>query len=130
MAVYVDTSAFVKLVVAEKHSRAMRRWAEAHEADLFSSDLLVTESIRAARRHSSEAVELTRRLLDTLMIVRMGPGVFERAADLDPAGMRSLDALHVSAAMSAADQLEAVATYDERLAEAAMPIGIEVVAPS
>jgi len=130
MAIYVDTSAFLKLVVVESHSSAMRRWSEENEAELFSSDLLVTESLRAARRHSPEAAASTRRLLETLLLVRITPTVCHRAAELDPTAMRSLDALHLSAAMSAADRLDGIATYDERLADAARITGLPVIAPS
>ncbi len=126
---YVDTSAFVKLVVAEDHSEAMRSWAEAHDGGLFSSDLLTTEALRAARRHSPEALAQTRTALDVLTIVRLGPEVFAHAADLDPTILRSLDALHLAAALTAGGDLDGIATYDDRLAAAAALHGVAVVAP-
>lgn len=130
MSFYVDTSAFLKLAVAEEHSAAMRRWAVAHQDQLFSSDLLVTEARRAARRHSPEADEQVMRLLGTLLLVRLGPSVFERAATLEPMAMRSLDALHLAAAMAAGDDLAGIVTYDERLASAATACGVAVAAPT
>ena len=126
---YVDTSAFVKLVVAERHSDALRGWAEAHEDDLFSSDLLTTEALRTARRHSPDALERTRAALDALTLVRLRPEVFAHAADLDPAILRSLDALHLAAALSAGSELDGIATYDDRLAAAAALHGVAVLAP-
>ena len=51
MACYVDTSAFMKLVVAEDDSDALRAWVEQTDEDLVASDLLRTEALRAARRH-------------------------------------------------------------------------------
>ena len=130
MAHYVDTSAFLKLVVVEEHSGAFRSWAEAHDGELFSSDLLTTEALRTARRHSTAALREARSRLDVLTIVRLGPHVFERAAELDPAILRTLDALRLAAALLAGDELEGIATYDQRLADAAATHGVAVVRPS
>jgi predicted nucleic acid-binding protein len=127
VAYYVDTSAFLKLVVEEAHSAAFRSWAEDHDGELFSSDLLHTESLRAARRHSTDALREARRRLEVVALVRMTPDVCERAAELDPAILRSLDALHLAAALSLADELEGVVTYDDRLAEACTLYGVEVI---
>ena len=55
MPFYVDTSAFLKLVVAEKHSAAMRKWAAGARVRLTTSELLRTEALRTARRHSPAA---------------------------------------------------------------------------
>lgn len=130
MAFYVDTSAFLKLVADEEHSAAFRTWAEAHDGQLFSSDLLYTEALRAARRHSTEALRQVRRRLDVLTMMRLTPDVCERAAELDPAILRSLDALHLAAALTIADELDGIATYDDRLAEAAVLHGVDVAAPT
>ena len=129
MAYYVDTSAFLKLVVEEGHSAELRRWAEDHDGELFSSDLLHTEALRAARRHSVEALREARRRLDVIALVRLTRDVYERAADLDPAILRSLDALHLAAALSLADELEGIVTYDDRLVEAAAWHGVEAIGP-
>ncbi len=129
MAYYVDTSAFLKLVVEEAGSEAMRSWSETCDSDLFACDLLRTEALRAARRHSSDAHAETRRRLDLLTIVAVTADVFERAAELDPAIMRTLDAVHLAAALGVGDELEGIVTYDERLAEAAALHGVNVVTP-
>jgi len=130
VAFYVDTSAFLKLVVEEPGSAAMCAWSEACDSDLFSSDLLRTEALRAARRHSLDAHGEARRRLDLLTLLAVTAEVFERAAELDPAILRSLDAVHLAAALGIGDELEAIVTYDERLAEAAALHGVDVVTPS
>jgi predicted nucleic acid-binding protein len=129
VAFYVDTSAFLKLVVREQHSEALQVWAAGHDGELFSSDLLTTEALRTARRHSTAALGETRRRLDALTIVRLGADVFERAAELDPGILRTLDALHLAAALLVGDELEAIVTYDRRLADAAGLHGVQVLAP-
>lgn len=130
MAYYVDTSAFLKIVVAEEHSEALHGWVAQHDGELFSSDLLTAEALRTARRHSTRALFEARRRLDVLTILRLGPDVFERAAELDPAILRTLDALHLAAALAAGDELEGIVTYDQRLADAAELHGVATVAPT
>ena len=52
------------------------------------------------------------------------------AAALDPVALRSLDAVHLASAMSIGDDLDAMITYDVRLADAARAVGLIVVAPA
>lgn len=129
MACYVDTSAFMKLVVAEDDSEALHAWVEQTDEDLVASDLLRTEALRAARRHSPAALAQTRILLDGLTLVAVGTDVCERAAELDPSILRSLDALHLATALMLGDQLHRVVTYDDRLAAACAAHGVAVIAP-
>jgi predicted nucleic acid-binding protein len=49
---------------------------------------------------------------------------------LDPDGMRSLDALHLASALALAEDLEGIVTYDTRLADAALTLGLQVHAPA
>lgn len=51
------------------------------------------------------------------------------AGQLDPATLRTLDALHVATALELGDDLAGLVTYDDRLGEAAESHGIAVVAP-
>ena len=50
MAFYVDTSALVKLVVAESETAAFRAWLEEPGRELVACDLARTELMRAVRR--------------------------------------------------------------------------------
>jgi len=129
VAYYVDTSAYMKLVVAENDSAALRGWIEQTDADLVSSDLLRTEALRAARRHSHAALAQTRVLLEGLTLVAVSTDICERAAELDPSILRSLDAVHLATALVLGDQLQCVVTYDDRLASACAAHGVAVIAP-
>ncbi len=53
----------------------------------------------------------------------------ERAADLNDGLLRSLDAIHVAAALALADRLELLITYDGRMAQAAERFHLPVVMP-
>lgn len=129
MAYYLDTSAFLKLVVAEDHSRALRAWADETDPDVFATDLLRTEALRTARRHSPAALVEARQRLDSVTLLSLTAEMCERAAELDPAILRSLDALHLAGALTLGDELDGLVTYDERLAAAAALHGVPVLAP-
>jgi len=130
---YVETSAFVKLVRDEEHTGDLRAWVRAREAAgdaLVSSDLLRTEAIRVARRVADDSVlERAVALIDNLFLVRLVPERYDAAGHLGPTTMRSLDALHLAAAVELGDDLVGVVSYDERLLEGAAAIGCTTVSP-
>ena len=129
MAFYLDTSALVKLVVGEAETGALREWLAATERDPVSSDLARTELLRAVRRAAPDRLVSARAVLDGVTLLELTTAIFEVAGRLDPAVLRSLDALHVAAALELGDELDGVVTYDERLAAAATANGISVVSP-
>ncbi len=129
MAFYLDTSAAVKLVVAERGSKALQSWLEGRDGQVVASDLLRTELLRVTRRAAPEQMVQARRVLDSLVVMTVPTSVFERAAMLEPALLRSLDALHLASALELGDDLEGVVTYDDRLAEGARALGVMVIAP-
>lgn len=129
MAYYLDTSAAVKLVVREQGSAALRRWVGSADSDLVGSDLVRTELIRTIRRGAPAALVQARAVLDTLVLLTLPSEVFERAATLEPSVLRSLDALHLAVAMQLGDELDAIVTYDDRLASAAQGLGIPALSP-
>ena len=126
---YLDTSAAVKLVVVERGSKALRRWLASRDGEIASSDLLRTELLRATRRTAPEQMVQARAVLDSLILVTLSTAVCERAAMLEPHLLRSLDSLHLAAALELGDELEGMVTYDRRLAEGARGLGIGVIAP-
>jgi len=71
-----------------------------------------------------------RAILDSLVLLTLTTTVCERAAMLEPELLRSLDALHLAAALEAGDELEGMVTYDQRMAEAARALGISVATPA
>ncbi|MCC5951111.1 MAG: type II toxin-antitoxin system VapC family toxin [Acidimicrobiia bacterium] len=129
MAFYLDTSAAVKLVVSEPQSKAMGSWADAHADSVVSSDMLRTELLRATLRGAPDQMPRARAVLDSITILTLPTALFERAAELEPTLLRSLDALHLAAALDLGDELDAVVTYDDRLTEAARLHGVTVIAP-
>jgi uncharacterized protein len=127
---YLDTSALVKLVVAEPETTALRTWLRATDRQPVASDLARTELLRAVRRIAPKRALQARAVLDSITLTEITTSLFEEAGRLDPTSLRSLDALHLAAALDLGDDLDALVTYDDRLAEAAALNGIPVTAPS
>ena len=67
--------------------------------------------------------------MNPLTLIEVTPAVFEQAGRLDPPTLRSLDAIHLAAALDLGDDLDGLVTYDDRLAEAATLNGIAVTTP-
>jgi len=129
-AAYLDTSAFVKLLVTEPESAALRtrlqRWP-----DRVSAALLRTETVRVLRRQGNDAlIGKARRLFGGLVLIRIDEPLLDRAGDLGPAELRSLDAVHLAAALSIGPDLGVLLTYDIRLRDAAAAQGLDVESPS
>lgn len=122
---YADTSALVKLVVDEPESEPMRRWTAGR--DLVSCDLLRTEA-RRATAHDAALAEDVDRLVASTMLIGLTPDLLDAAGRLG-GGLRSLDAIHVTAARELGDDLAGIVTYDLRMATAAEELGIRVVSP-
>lgn len=128
MACYVDTSALVKLVVEEPGTEALRAWL-ATDRSPVSCDLARTELLRIVRRAAPDRIVRAREVLDAITLVTVRTAIFEQAGRLDPPALRTLDALHLAAALDLGDDLESIVTYDERLARAARANGLTAIAP-
>jgi len=128
-AAYLDSSAFVKLVVAEPGSQALRR-ALARWPELASAALLRTETMRSLRRSGNGAVvPQALRLFRSVHLVTMDEPLLDRAGGLDLPELRSLDAVHLAAALALGPDLGIMFVYDTRLRQAAEACGIPVDAP-
>ncbi|HKP18466.1 MAG TPA: type II toxin-antitoxin system VapC family toxin [Gaiellaceae bacterium] len=126
---YLDSSALVKTVVAEPESRALMRWLGGKER-FTACDLVRAEVARAVRASDPAAVPRARRVVGTLTLIRLDDELYEAAADLEPPLLRSLDAIHLAAALSVGSDLAALVTYDARLADGARAVGLPVEAPA
>lgn len=130
MLIYCDSSALVKLVAEEPETDALESWLTSRPEPVLTSSVLArTEVVRAVRRLGPDAVVAARELLDELAIIAMDPDLADEAGDLDPASMRSLDAVHLAAARRLGPALGAFVAYDKRLADAAVAAGLAVSRP-
>ncbi len=128
MAVYLDSSALVKLVVEEAESPSLRRYLR-RRVPRVSSAIARVELLRAVRDDGAEASSRAERLLAGLRLVRLDDDLLHEAARLDPRVLRSLDAIHLSCARRLGRDLESLVTYDARMRQAALLLRIPVESP-
>ena len=127
---YLDSSAIVKLVLTEAESDALHVYLAEH-SEHVSSKLAQVEVLRALRRAKKPplALQHAQRILSRMSLVGFGERTLAHAASLEPPNLRSLDAIHLATALSL-DGLDAVVTYDRRLADAAADAGLTVASPA
>ena len=123
---YLDTSAALKLVIEEAESDALAGLLDAQDPDLVAALLLETEMRRAAHRVPGLTQQAVSELLEGVSLYELPPSLFQEAGLLPGAGLRSLDALHLAAAIRIG--VDGVLTNDQRLADAARDMGVAVIA--
>jgi predicted nucleic acid-binding protein len=131
---YLDASALVKLVREEPESTGLRAYLD--EADLVSSELVLAEVPRAVRRaaaHDPELpaellIERTAELLEAVALLPLDRPLLAAAGALAEPALRTLDAIHVAAAIDLAP-IDAFVSYDERQSAAARLAGLRTAAP-
>jgi uncharacterized protein len=124
---YLDSSAIVKLVTREPGTAELVR-AVRTDPEVVSSALARTEVVRAVRRSGGRAAR-AEAVLERIALVHIDDGILRSAAHLVPTELRMLDAVHLATALSLADDVAALVTYDARLADAAAEAGLEVRSP-
>ena len=126
---YLDSSAIVKLAVAEPESSALRTYLKRRPV-CVSSALACTEVLRALLALGPDATRRGQQVLQAISLIRISDRVLRVAGALAPAELRSLDAIHLATAQLVGPSLTRMITYDERLGAAATAAGYTVVAPA
>jgi predicted nucleic acid-binding protein len=126
---YVDTSALLKRVFVEDESSEVLAVLRARHASgdlIASSELTWVEVARALLRAGVRNVD-TELGAACAGIARqpLSPVVLNRARAIGPASLRSLDAIHLAAAVSLG--ATEILTFDLRLAEAAASMGVKAI---
>ena len=129
MTAYLDTSAAVKLLFGEAESEALRSYLRGSPRRA-SSALLRAELVRATNRLDRAMIGAARALLGSIALREVDDEVLDRAGELAPLGLGTLDAIHVATASLLGPDLEAVVTYDRRMMGAARLYGLTVVSPA
>jgi len=125
---YVDASALTKLILDERESAAMRRWYV--EADqVLCSRIGIVETRRAIARQAHDPAHLDA-ILSSIGIIELDAPIARSAATVLPAGLKTLDSIHLASALALSGQIDAFVTYDVRLADAARAAGLPVVMPA
>lgn len=118
----------MKLLVAEAESDALVDELRREQSTLVACLLLETELRRVVAREPVLTQQAVTQLLRGVDLYELPPPLFAEAGLLPGAGLRSVDALHLAAAIRL--EVESVITYDVRMVEAATLLGLDVLAPS
>lgn len=124
---YVETSAAAKLLIREAESPAMIAWANNPANGMVATHLLETELRRLGIREGLPVADVTR-VLERVRRYDLSEPLFREAGILPGPSLRSLDALHVAAALRL--NVDALVTYDQRMIEAAHAVGLATLSPS
>lgn len=125
---YLDTSAALKLLIEEAESEALAQAVDEAAPDLVAGWLLETELRRAATGETELSQQVVSDFLDGVSLYEMPASLFREAGYLPGTNLRSLDALHLAAAVRLG--VDALVAYDVRLQSAARALGITIVAPA
>jgi predicted nucleic acid-binding protein len=123
--VFLDSSALVKLVVAEAETDALIAFLGDPRQPVVISEVAVTEVGRAARRVGADASAA----LAECEVVLLRSELLLAAAALDPLDLRTLDAVHMATALSLGAVVDVFVAYDQRLLRAARERGLQVASP-
>ncbi|MBM7365832.1 type II toxin-antitoxin system VapC family toxin [Gordonia hydrophobica] len=124
--VYVDTSALGAVLIDQPESTPLLAWLDECQAALVSSDLLETELRRLAIREGLDHADVSR-VLDGVAIAALDRAAYRNAGLLPMPYLRTLDALHLEAAIRL--NADGILSYDHRLGDAARAVGIGVITP-
>jgi len=128
--VYIDTSAAVKLLSGAPEADAIAATLDEAAAvgdDLAASLLLETE-LRRFAVHSGLEQSTVSDFLARVTLLEPDASHYRMAGLMGEADLRCLDALHLAAAVLLG--ADSIVTFDERQAEAALALGLTVLAPA
>lgn len=131
---YADASALVKLVRQEAQTAALGTFLV--NADIISSELVLTEVPRAVQRAASDDPALpldalmakADEVLQALALLPIDRALLLAAGALAEPMLRALDAIHIASAVAVLP-IDAFVTYDDRQGAAARLAGLRTVAP-
>ena len=127
---YVDASAIVKLIVAEAESEALVSSLAGYDAHV-TSVIAQVEVPRAVRRTGLDPdLVVTNDVLSRFATVLLDRSVIDMARDIDPARIRTLDAIHLASAISLGIEDLVFVAYDERCLEGAGHAGLASLHPA
>lgn len=127
--VYVDTSALARVLLDEPDKQAIHSELEKF-GQRIASQLLRVELRRVALRR--DLLERAETLIADVSLIPIDDGILTATETLTPSTVGTLDAIHLATAvrLSKDGKLDALMTYDKRLAEGAREHQIAVVSPN
>lgn len=127
--VYVDTSVLGRVLLGEPDTRAILRSLDAFELRVASR--LMRVELRRLGLRTGLLAEADR-LLTGVALLPVDDSLLAAAESVAPPTVATLDAIHLATALrlSSVQRLDAIMTYDMRLAGGARDHGLAVLAPA
>ena len=119
----------MKLVRREHESDALIADLE-ERPERASSEIAQVEVLRATGRQDQRLLPRAHRVIAGIGLIRVDSAQLARAAGFGPPALRTLDAIHLAAAESLADDLDVLIVYDRQLWQAAADLGLPAIAPT
>jgi predicted nucleic acid-binding protein len=126
--VYLDTSAVGRVLLGEPDSVTILDAVGGYE-ERAASRILRVELLRLALRY--DVVGDAEQLLTGIALIPVDQDTLSAAETVDPREVATLDAIHLVTALRLANagHVDALMTYDRRLAAGAAHHGLAVIAP-
>lgn len=118
----------MKLLVDEAESAALSTAIATEQPDLVACYLLETELRRGVVRYDALGQSDAVKLLDFVALYEVSPSLFRQAGLLPGRHLRTLDAIHLAAAVRIG--VERLVTYDTRMIAAAAEVGVPTLSPA
>jgi predicted nucleic acid-binding protein len=129
--IYLDSSALIKLALAEPETGALTSFLAARsEQALVSSSLHRAEVLRAIWRAEPGALPRAQRMIRRVSLVTLSHDLLDNAATIPPAGLSTTAAIHLASALALKRDLTAFVSYDKLLLAAAESAGLPVASPA
>ncbi len=127
--VYLDSSAIIKLIFEEDETDALVAFLRTRRTRVSSVLARIEVTRIVARAGDPLPAREAQRVLKALDLIRIDDDIVARAAALEPAGLRSLDAVHLATAQMLGHHLTGMVVYDRTLTAAAKAAGITTWSP-
>jgi uncharacterized protein len=128
--IYLDSSALVKLAVAERESAGLLSWlAEQPNLVQVSSSVIRVEVPRAVWRAEPSALPESYLVIRRTAEIELTDEVLSKAASVRPVTLHAINAIHLASALVLRQELTAFVSYDKRLLAAAKQAGLPTASP-
>ncbi len=126
--IYLDASALVTLIAGRQYAAELRQFLAARPGiPMGTSTIGFVETVRTLDR-VGDYPQAMRDLIQNFTEILVTEEVRDGAA-LVPAGVRTLDAVHIASAQVIGQSLNTLVSYDKRMLEVARSLGLPVAAP-
>jgi uncharacterized protein len=129
--IYLDSSALIKLALAEPESAALADYlAKRGEQAIVSSSLHRAEVLRAIWQAEPGALPRAQRMIRRVSVVTLSHDLLDNAATIPPGSLSTTAAIHLASALALKRDLTAFVSYDKQLLDAAESAGLPVASPA